>query len=180
MAHVDFGEVVSVVSSGRKHLVYTCRSKKLNGMYAFSKSSQNKDTEYYVCIECKKISIINVPRISIKFGRFINDPDNPTSPHYCEIIPIGTSLAKREMYSARDEIRATKRKPKAVFDDTIKKVQSNESYRNELEAVKIDMENFIGGSAMGYESKRRALSSNRNKDIIRNVTVENISICLQV
>ena len=179
----------AVISNKRKNAVYRYRSERWPGRMLEFQYQDGNDTKYYNCIDCRKLKTTNkdagpTPRIAIQFDRFLSDPDYPKNDHFCNPdnnrkSTIGAALGRREMYAARDNIRANKRKPKTEFEETLKKVRIDPKYCNESPEVQQQMESFIGGENRGFESKRRALSINRNKDIIRNVTVDNIPMQFQ-
>ena len=188
----NFGAAKLVIGSRRsKHGIVQCVSRKYPGAiieFAFKDNlKKNNAVKYYYCIGCKRQSeqskrqgngCSSIALLTVKDSRVVTDPDEPNTPHSCKPQKDNASLivAKRVMYHVRTAVRDSKKRPREAFDDALNMVSEFTSGTG-VDAGDVNT-HICGG--LGLNSKRRALSRNRNHDIPRHVDVENLPSELQM
>jgi hypothetical protein len=192
----NFGAPTFVTSHNRKDSVIQWKSRWWDGcVLEFSLKGKHPKKEYikyYRCIACFELyqtaRLANekcpVAHITVDNSVIVSDPDNPTTPHSCDVGEAnGKSaakdvLAKRYMYEKRDEIQKSRKRPRTAFDEAVTGVDARfgEMYDDEVtNGVKAKL-----STRYGFNSKRRALSDNRSKLIIKNNSLEDLHADLKI
>ncbi|MFH4976458.1 hypothetical protein AB6A40_003167 [Gnathostoma spinigerum] len=163
---MEFDAIVSASKYGR-HPALLYRSNLLEGRFiefVYLNKSTDGRTKYYVCAACRKLrrtdkSVGPPPRVKVMNNKFMEDPEKPRHPHFCDFKTAAEALGQRERYSMYQEVRGTPRAlkpPKRAFLDHLQELSERRDLSKE-EAHEIC--SLIGGPR-GYKAVRRNLQRN--------------------
>uniref|UniRef100_A0A1I8ARC7 Velvet domain-containing protein n=1 Tax=Steinernema glaseri TaxID=37863 RepID=A0A1I8ARC7_9BILA len=171
----DFGPVIQAASQPGKRPVLLYHSRRVVGAVVelvYKDSSRALGgPENYVCARCLAIKRRDsdprpLPRIHVREGRFLNDPDRPLNPHFCTFTPLESGISRREYYTVNQTVksvgstRCSKRKRYAEALETIRG-------RDDLtESIRHDLERKIA---------RRTASSRQSVPLEATVTYEDVA-----
>ena len=92
----------SVAQPGKRYEFY------LNNRYT---NEEGVETTYYCCVGCMKLKKAKLPKISVRNGLLLTNPDAPANnPHSCTPIDIAESEAVQFDRDVRAELRRQGRK----------------------------------------------------------------------